>query len=176
MRCCFTSYNSKCMFRWNLRDENYKMHKKIPGDEGYIFKVELSIFIDFIHPFLQMIDGVKLVVDEEVDRTEVDLVKVDNVEVDLAEMKMRKLVDMWGNVKQGDNTKLSVAMACPICPDQVHTRSFFHKVSAVTFPLNLQINNLNHSQFPLLPGRSVNSTRSLPSLVHTIAQGAGKQD
>ena len=85
-----------------------------------------------------MIDGVKLVVDEEVDRTEVDLVKVDNVEVDLAEMKMRKLVDMWGNVKQGDNTKLSVAMACPICPDQVHKRSFFSSQSKCShFPTEL---------------------------------------
>ena len=38
------------MFRWNLRDENYKLHKKIPGDEGFIFKVELSILNLFI-PF-----------------------------------------------------------------------------------------------------------------------------
>ena len=38
------------MFRWNLRDENYKLHKKIPGEEGLIFKVELSssnLFIPF---------------------------------------------------------------------------------------------------------------------------------
>ena len=38
------------MFRWNLRDENYKLHKKIPGDEGFIFTVELSnlnLFIPF---------------------------------------------------------------------------------------------------------------------------------
>ena len=38
------------MFRWNLRDENYKLHKKIPGDEGFIFKVELSNSNSFI-PF-----------------------------------------------------------------------------------------------------------------------------
>ena len=30
------------MFRWNLRDEQYKLHKKIPGEEGFIFKVGLS--------------------------------------------------------------------------------------------------------------------------------------
>ena len=27
------------MFRWNLRDEQYKLHKEIPGEEGFIFKV-----------------------------------------------------------------------------------------------------------------------------------------
>ena len=30
------------MFRWNLRDEKYKLHKKIAGEEGFIFKVGLS--------------------------------------------------------------------------------------------------------------------------------------
>ena len=38
------------MFRWNLRDEEYKLHKKIPGEEGFIFKVDLSgcnLYIDF---------------------------------------------------------------------------------------------------------------------------------
>ena len=29
------------MFRWNLRDEEYKLHKKILGEEGFIFKVDL---------------------------------------------------------------------------------------------------------------------------------------
>ena len=56
-----------------------------------------------------MIDGVKLAGD----------VEADYAEVDHAELKMRKLVDMWGHMKIGDRTELSVALACPICPDQV---------------------------------------------------------
>ena len=61
----------------------------------------------FIHPSLQMIDGVKLG-----DHME---------EVDDVEVKMRLLVDMWGKMKQGDISKLSVAVVCPICPDQVQS-------------------------------------------------------
>ena len=30
------------MFRWNLRDEQYKLHKEILGEEGFIFKVGVS--------------------------------------------------------------------------------------------------------------------------------------
>ena len=56
-----------------------------------------------------MIDGVKLAGD----------VEADYAEVDQAELKMRKLVDMWGHMKIGDHTDLSVALVCPICPDQV---------------------------------------------------------
>ena len=37
------------MFRWNLRDETYKLHKKIPGEEGFIFKVDFSGRNLFIH-------------------------------------------------------------------------------------------------------------------------------
>ena len=55
----------------------------------------------------------------EVDHADEDHMKVDNVEVDHVEAKMRKLVDMWGHMKQGDNAKLSFAVVCPICPDQV---------------------------------------------------------
>jgi len=102
-------------YRWNLRDEQYKLHKEIPGDEGFIFK---------------MIDGVKLVDYEEVDHKEVKMrnledqldldhcAEVDKSEVDDVEMKMRQLVEMWGNMKQGDNSKLTVAVVCPVCPDQ----------------------------------------------------------
>ena len=60
-----------------------------------------------IHSFLQMIDGVKLG-----DHME---------EVDDVEVKMRLLVDMWGKMKQGDISKLSVAVVCPVCPDQVQS-------------------------------------------------------
>ena len=61
-----------------------------------------------------MIDGVKLVGHmEEVDNLEM---KVDHVEV-----KMRELVEMWGKMKQGDNTRLSVTVVGPVCPDQVQS-------------------------------------------------------
>ena len=78
-----------------------------------------------------MIDGVKLVDYEEVDHKEVKMrnlvdqldldhrAEVDKSEVDDVEMKMRQLVEMWGNMKQGDNSKLTVAVVCPVCPDQV---------------------------------------------------------
>ena len=77
-----------------------------------------------------MIDGVKLVDYEEVDHKEVKMrnlmdhldlnqSEVDDVEVDDVEMKMRQLVEMWGTMKQGDNSKLTVAVVCPVCPDQV---------------------------------------------------------
>ena len=54
-----------------------------------------------------MIDGVKLG-----DHME---------EVDDVEVKMRLLVDMRGKMKQGDISKLSVAVVCPVCPDQVQS-------------------------------------------------------
>ena len=83
-----------------------------------------------------MIDGVKLVDYEEVDHNEVKMRNlvdhkkmnhidvnmgkmVKHLEVDDVEEMMRKLVDMWGNMKQGNNSRLSVAVVCPVCPDQV---------------------------------------------------------
>merc|ERR1712112_454435 len=83
-------------YRWNLRDEEYKLHKRISGEEGFIFK---------------MIDGVRLTGDVEADDVEVD-----HAEVDHTELKMRKLVEMWEHMKKGDHTQLSVALTCPICP------------------------------------------------------------
>ena len=76
-----------------------------------------------------MINGVKLVDHVEEDHTEVKMGKlVDHgeeklvdLEVDHVELKMIKLVEMWGKMKQGDNTKLSVTVVCPVCPDQVQS-------------------------------------------------------
>ena len=81
-----------------------------------------------------MIDGVKLVDHVEEDHTEVkmgklvDHLEVDHgeeklvdLEVDHVEVKMIKLVEMWGKMKQGDNTELSVTVVCPVCPDQVQS-------------------------------------------------------
>ena len=88
-----------------------------------------------------MIDGGKLAGD----------VEADYAEVDQAELKMRKLVDMWGHMKIGDHTDLSVALVCPICPDQVlqiikrccSIGSVWRMFSS-PFPLN-QSNIWNHS-------------------------------
>ena len=82
-----------------------------------------------------MIDGVKLaaVKVEDTSRTnlshpakeglsddELDAAaKQQEVDDYQAELKMRTLVDMYGNMKQGDYTELRVAMVCPVCPGQV---------------------------------------------------------
>ena len=68
-----------------------------------------------------MIDGVNLVDSEKtdhekvkirnlVDNLQLDQLEVDQSEVDDVEVKMRKVVDMWGKMKQGDNSKLSVIL------------------------------------------------------------------
>ena len=76
-----------------------------------------------------MIDGVKLVGHVDEDHTEVKMGKlVDHgeeklvdLEVDHMEVKMIRMVEMWGKMKQGDNTRLSVTVVCPVCPDQVQS-------------------------------------------------------